>query len=236
MKLRMHILGIGLVAGLLLVAVTSCDWFWKTPTPTATPAANIPVEVLAARDAALVYLRHAYPGQAPPEGINWTGRNITPPGLVGASAYEFTSSNWLMTVRTPIVAPSNVIYEMELSNQDSAFRWTGKLNASYTVVESNLDVAVEVLVVRDMVLSYVREHYADQAPAESLAWIGERTTPEGSIGHESCRFTANNWIMTVAYDVVRPDQVVYQVELRNSGTEFMWRGQVDAQGAILEHR
>jgi hypothetical protein len=223
-----------LMMGLLLVIMAACDEFPKTPTPTPTPPPDIPATVLSARDAALDHVRLAY--EALPEDINWTGRNTTPPDLSGVSSYEFASDSWLMAIRTPLLALGTVIYEIELSNQDTGFDWTGKLDASYAVLESNLDVAVEVLVVRDIVLSYVRERYPDQAPGENLAWIGERTTPEGSVGHESCRFTADDWTMTVDYDLARPDQVIYRVELRNASSGFVWVGQVHADGTVQELR
>jgi hypothetical protein len=234
MESRTCKLGFALVMGLLLVTIAACDEFWKTPTPTPTPPADIPATVLGARDAALAYVRLAYASEAPPEDVNWTGRNTTPPDQPGVSSYEFASDSWLMAIRTPLLAPDTLIYEIELSNQDTGFHWTGKLDASYAVLESNLDVAIEVLVVRDIVLSYVRERYSDQAPGEDLAWIGERTTPEGSVGHESCRFTADDWTMTVDYDLARPDQVIYRVELRNSSTGFVWVGQVDPEGMVQE--
>ncbi len=236
MESRIRILGIVLVAALLLVIVTGCDWLRKSPTATETPPADIPAEVLAARESALAYLGYAYAGEAPLEGITWAGRNTTPQGLVGVSYYEFSGNNWLMSIMVPVVAPDSVIYELELRNQDTGFRWMGKLDMSYAILESNLDVAAEALTVRDTILSHVRENYADQAPAENLVWVGARTTPEGSVGHETCRFTAGDWTMTVDYDLVQPDQMVYQIELHSSSTEFVWCGQLDAEGVILEHR
>jgi len=238
MRSRTRKLGFVLVTALLLAIMTGCDGFWKTPTPTPTPAAtppaDIPAAVLAARDAALAHLRLAFPDKAPSEGIHWTGRNTTPPDFPGVSSYEFTGDQWLMVIRTPLLSVDTLIYEMELSNQDTGLRWTGKLDASYAVLESNLDVAVEALIVREIILAYVRERYVDQAPGEDLVWVGERTTPEGSVGHESCRFTADDWTMTVDYDLDRPDQVIYSIELRNSGTGFVWRGLVDADGMVQE--
>jgi hypothetical protein len=236
MESKTRILGFVLVIAPLLAVATGCGRFWRTPTPTPIPPADVPASVLAARDAALDYLRPAYPDKAPREGINWTGRNTTPPDLPGVSSYEFTGNDWLMTIRTPVVSPDTIIYEMELRNQDIGFRWTGKLDASYAILESNLDVAVEVLVVREIVLSHVREHYPGGAPRENLPWVGERTTPEGSVGHEWCRFTGDDWTMTVDYDVARPDQVIYQIELHDSSTAFVWRGQVDAEGVVHELR
>lgn len=234
--------------GCLSSSLTACDKFWKTPTPTPvhpptippTPTATlpsaIPAEVIAARDAALGFLRATYPAKAPPEGLSWVGRNTTPPGVVSTSSYEFVSGDWLMWIWVPQVAPGTFIYEMELTNQQALFHWTGTFDARYAVLESNLNVTIEVLIVREVVLSHVRRNYPAEAPPENLTWIGERTTPEGAGGHESCRFTAGAWTMTVAYELTSPEQVVYQVELRNSSTEFVWRGQVDAEGIVLEYR
>jgi len=171
MEARLRILGILLVTGLLLLG-TGCDKFKKAPTPTPTLVADIPAQVLAAREAALGYVRKTYAEQAPAEDIIWTGRSTTPPGLVGASYYEFTSGDWLVSIMVPVVAPSNVIYNVEVSNQDTGFRWSGKLDGSYGVIESNLDIAAEALAARDAALAYVREHYAEQAPAEGLALDG----------------------------------------------------------------
>jgi hypothetical protein len=106
----------------------------------------------------------------------------------------------------------------------------------FGLLESNLDVAPEVLLVRDRVMSHVSDRYAEQAPGVDLAWIGERSTPEGSVGHESCQFTADDWTMSIAYDVVRADQLSHQVELRSASTGFVWRGLVDAEGKVKEVR
>jgi hypothetical protein len=64
--------------------------------------------------------------------------------------------------------------------------------------------------------------------------VGERTTPEGSVGHEWCQFTTDGWSLALDYEVARPDQVMYNVELRNSDAGMVWRCQVDAQGQVLE--
>ena len=42
--------------------------------------------------------------------------------------------------------------------------------------------------------------------------------------------------MEVDYELDRPDLVSYNVELRNSDTDLLWRCQVNAQGEILETR
>lgn len=236
MKHKLLVLCMLLAMGFVLGALTACDGWPKPATPTPTPVATVPSEIASAREAALAYLRHAYPRGAPAEGLAWTPRGTGAQAMAGSSSYEFASGKWLLTIGVPVVAPGELLYEMELNNQDTGFHWMGKLNDNYAILESNLDVAADVLIVRDTILSFVREHYPDQSPAGDMPWVGERTTPEGSVGHESCRFTDGDWVMTVEYDVLPPDQVSYQVGLRRSDDSFAWRGQVDAQGVVLEER
>jgi len=236
MKHTLHGLRLLLGMGCLLGALAACDGWPKPTTPTPTPAATVPSEIASAREAALAYLRHAYPQRAPPAGLAWTSRSTGARAVAGSSSYELASGKWLLTIGVPVIAPGELLYEMELSNQDTGFHWMGKLNDNYAILESNLDVAVDVLIVRDTILSFVREHYPDQSPAGDMPWVGERTTPEGSVGHESCRFTDGDWVMTVEYDLLPPDQMSYQVGLHRSDDSFAWRGQVDAQGVVLEER
>jgi hypothetical protein len=215
-----------------------------TATPGETPVAEIPPQIVSARDALLVFLRSRYPSKAPSDAVVWIARDTTPPGAQGISTFEFTGDSWLMTVTALSTSPAELIYEMGLDNQQAGLHWTGKLDASYQLLEWNLNLAAEVLAIRDIVLAFVRQHYTSQAPADHLAWIGERTTPFGMVGQETCQFTsvvaaevtAGAWKMTVGYDLVPAVQRVYEVELSQTGSEFVWRGQVDAEGTILEHR
>ena len=270
MQSKVHALsGTFVMAGLLLLALlcgaTGCDVARQMPTsapeptltpvlaPTVTPVTEIPLEILSARNALLAFFRTEYPHKAPPDGVVWIGRETTPSGVTGISTYEFTGDDWLITVAALATSPADLLYELGLSYTPKGLRWTGRLDATYQLLESNLNVAAEVLVVREIVLGYVREHYA--GPALNLVWVGERTTPSGLVGHETCQFTStavlgspdaghqgetasaevDPWTMSVEYDVVNPALVIYEVELRQASSEFLWRGQVDAEGTILEH-
>jgi len=236
MKRGMYVVLPVLLSTLVLAAAAGCERLPKTPVPTATPVVDIPAPVLAARETALAYLRQAHPQAAPPGGIAWTGRSTAPGVPVGSSSYEFASGAWLMTIGVPMVKPDLFLYEMDLGNSDAGFHWTGRLDAALNVVESNLGVAVEALIARDVVLQYVREHYADRAPPDGAVWAGACTGQPGVVGHEVCRFVAADWLMKLDYDVLPPDQMLYSVELGNPVTTYVWRGQVDAQGQVLEIR
>jgi hypothetical protein len=58
----------------------------------------------------------------------------------------------------------------------------------------------------------------------------------GSVGHEVCRFSAADWNMLVEYSPAGPDRTVYLALLESASTGFVWRGQVDAEGTVLQFR
>ncbi len=87
---------------------------------------------------------------------------------------------------------------------------------------------------RDAALAHVSERYGEQAPALGLAWTEELTTPEGLVGLTTYQYTAEDWVVTVSYPIVRPDLTVYQVVVANDATGFHWEGQVDAAGRVTQ--
>jgi hypothetical protein len=94
-----------------------------------------PVEVLVARDTALIYVRGKYGEEAPQSGLEWSVVRETPEGLVGASTFRFESQDWTMTIVFPIVAPDATIYSIELINAATGFQWGGQVDAQGNVTE-----------------------------------------------------------------------------------------------------
>ena len=90
----------------------------------------------AARDAALAYVREHYGDQAPAPGLSWTEEFVTPEGIVGVGAYEYTADDWVVTVSYPVVAPEAVIYQVMMSNQTTGFQWEGEVDAGLQVTEA----------------------------------------------------------------------------------------------------
>jgi len=114
-----------------------------TPTP-ALPTAvatEVPTQEpedefqAAARDAALEYLREAYPEDAPAGNLTWKVENITKEGLVGSSTYQYTAEDWVIILTAPVVAPEAVIYHVEIMNNVSSFHWEGEVDANGNVTE-----------------------------------------------------------------------------------------------------
>jgi hypothetical protein len=95
-----------------------------------------PVEVLVARDTALIYVRGKYGEEAPQSGLEWSVVRETPEGLVGASTFRFESQDWTITVVFPIVALDATIYSIELINATTGFQWGGQVDAQGNVTET----------------------------------------------------------------------------------------------------
>lgn len=83
-------------------------------------------------------------------------------------------------------------------------------------------------------LAYLVENYGSEAPAAGLVWTETHTKPEGLVGGESYEYTAGDWLITVSYPIVAPENVVYTVVVSNATTGFRWEGQVDAQGQVTK--
>lgn len=87
---------------------------------------------------------------------------------------------------------------------------------------------------RGAALAYVIEHYGERAPAPSLTWTEERITPEGLAGSSTFLYTAGDWVITVSFPLVAPQNVIYQVVMINQKTEFRWEGKGNAAGQVKE--
>ena len=90
--------------------------------------------------------------------------------------------------------------------------------------------ASDVQAARDAALTYISEHYGEQAPALNLSWT-EEFTPGNPFRLASYRYTAEDWVVSIPY-WTRP--VVYQVVVTNRPTGFRWEGTVDASGQVTE--
>jgi hypothetical protein len=93
------------------------------------------VDVLVARDTALIYLRGKFGEQAPSNDLTWTASRASQQGLVGASTFLFDAPDWTMTIEYPIVAPDATIYTIDLYNPVTEFRWMGQVDAQGNVSE-----------------------------------------------------------------------------------------------------
>jgi hypothetical protein len=67
----------------------------------------------------------------------------------------------------------------------------------------------------------------------SLAWQAENVTPPDLLGSVTVEFRAEDWLVTVNYPVVAPDQVQYRVTVANPERNFYWEGRFNASLEIV---
>jgi len=220
----------GLVLCGVLVLASACSQSVVSPTQPPAEDTSAPEAVRAARDAALASFVKQAGADAPAPGLQWTEERITPPGLVGAETYRFTSGDWTVTVGYPVVLPSLVHYRVQVSNAPRAVEWQTRVDAA-----GHVAVAPEaVLAARDNALAEIRVKYADKAPPQELAWAEQRTTPQGILGSETYEYSSGDWKVTVSYLLVAPENMEYRVTVGNAQSGFRWQGKVSPQGEVSE--
>jgi hypothetical protein len=104
--------------------------------------------------------------------------------------------------------------------------------------DEGTEVPASVLQARDAALAIIGERYAAEAPATGMTWTAENVTPgwpdRPVPGQVDYRFTADEWVVSVSYAVLPPEQTIYHVVVTNQATQFEWRGEVDAAGQVAE--
>ncbi|MBC7261978.1 MAG: hypothetical protein H5T63_08180, partial [Chloroflexi bacterium] len=95
-----------------------------------TPAMEVSDPVLAARDAVLKYLGERYNVQIPLAELTWARTRLTPEGLVGAETYQYRAGDWVVTISYPVVPPTQVTYQVSVSNESISFQWQGEVGAN----------------------------------------------------------------------------------------------------------
>jgi hypothetical protein len=103
-----------------------------------------------------------------------------------------------------------------------------------TPMEVAEEVPEEVQAARDVALAFISGRYSEQAPALGLTWTEEDITPEGLVGSVTYQYTAEDWVVTITYPIVPPEQIVYQVAVANQATGFQWEGEVNAVLQVTE--
>ena len=224
MKSKLSTLGLVLILGALIFSGCGPGLGQPTQVP------EEPSEPEMARDAVLAYISERYDEQAPPSGLTWKAERITPEGLVGSETFQYTAKDWVVTITYPVVAPENVVYWIVVENPTAGFHWEGRVGAAGQVAEGS----EMVLTALDAALAYLSEHHAAQAPEPGMKWAGGRATPEGLVGSETYQYTAEDWVITISYPVVAPENVIYKIVVDNPAAGFHWEGELDAERHLKE--
>jgi hypothetical protein len=119
-----------LVVGLIviLVVVILAGYFVWSYYESLNPVYPTQAQV---RDQAMSYIKAHYSETAQyMQNLSWTGGDITPHGLVGASRYAYQSGSWNVTLQYPVVP--NPIYTVNATytSQGIIINWQGTIQDS----------------------------------------------------------------------------------------------------------
>ena len=220
-----HVL-FSLLVIVVVVGVVGCG---SAPPAEDPSAAGASTEVQGARDAAVTFVREHFE-EAPAEPLSWVEENLTAEGLVGGEQWQYTAGDWVVKVSYAIVAPEWTVYHVAVSNQSTGFEWEGRVDGSGRAPEA----PENALLARDQALLYISEQHGLSGLGAGLAWQEERLTPENIVGGETYQYTAGDWVVTISYPVVLPENTIYTIAVTNESSGFEWEGQVDPQGVVTE--
>jgi putative hemolysin len=92
-----------------------------------------------ARDTALAYVADNYGEGAPAPDLSWEltsmAESIAAQGSPGERAYEFIAGSWTVKVSYPIGSSGPVVYAVQMTHQDTGFRWEGTVDTHGNVTE-----------------------------------------------------------------------------------------------------
>ena len=87
---------------------------------------------------------------------------------------------------------------------------------------------------RDVGLSYLDDKYDDNVPAKDLEWKEYMTTAGELIGSGTKQFISGEWLITISYPIVLPENTVYNIVVLNIETGWHWEGSVSFDGTVIE--
>jgi len=89
---------------------------------------------------------------------------------------------------------------------------------------------------RDVALAYLQENESENAPGADIVWQERNITPAGAsgAGGETVEFTSGEWMITVSYPALPPEDTAYDVVVTNRELDWSWMGTIEADGSITE--
>lgn len=200
----------------------------------ATPTVRATVDLLgksiiAARDAALGFIRQEEPSAALPEKLLWIGENTSPEGLVGSSSYSFTAGDWVVALEYAVVPEPE--YAVSVTNEATGFAWEGMVTSGGRVEPKEAPVSEKALSAHRTLLQHLRAQDGVHLP-EDDTWIAANTTPKGLVDSATYQFISGDWVVTMQC-LMTPGSAC-QVRVWNKGTGYDWEGSVAPSGEVQE--
>jgi hypothetical protein len=218
-----------LLAAILLSSCSSQEPTSNGPEPSQAGSQDI-ITHEQARDIAVAYLLDKYSLEAP--GV-WTTEDQTPEGLVGSSAFLFTSEAWSALVSAPVVAPQDLVYTIEIDHLSSGLHWEGEVDASGKLSQAPLTEPLQVLSAADafkFVVVFITQNHGWDLPGAS---VDQSSQPIPNAGVQYT-FISESWVVRVEYQASAPYVPEYRVVADNIDLLSRWTGTVSARGQVVE--
>lgn len=175
----------------------------------------------AARDAALTYLKSAYPDLNWPASPKWKAEDITA-GVLGATTWKFSDTGNLSIVVSLPVVP-DALYSVEVAFGD--FTWSGKVDSAGKVAQEPTPAPpLTAEAARDAAVAHFLSLYPDLARPDQ--WI-EADAAGGLIGITALRYIGGDWTVDMQAPVVPKPE--YAVRVRHASGKG-WVGRILADG------
>jgi hypothetical protein len=184
-----------------------------------------------ARDRAIVFVRSNYPGGGMDLGtwFEWEEAVVETGEPEPWIEHWYSAGDWVVAVGSPAVASDGGFYDVAITCPVTGFSWQGRVTTHGEVLEG----PEQVLAACDAAIGHVDGKYL-HSQLNNLTWIGRRTTPFGSAGHETFTYTAGDWVMTVSYPMTGPEPAICHIKLANNTTGFRWEGDMDPLRQLTE--
>ena len=217
-----------------ILLLTACG---GTSAPEAPIQGNEPagVDILShagARDLAVSYLLEEFALQPP---ATWTEEDQTPEGLLGSSAFVYTSAGWSAQVSAPVVAPEFLVYTVKIDHLPSGLHWEGEVNPSGEIRETSIVEPYLLYTAKDaanMAAIYIVKQFGWRNPGE---WV-EEPAQEMSDGATVYTFRSEPWIVRVEYRQNAPFVPEYHITADHVDLLARWTGTISARGDITEEQ
>lgn len=245
------ILGASLVI-ILVIAIVGGYAAWQytatpaaTPTPAVTPTASpteeptfgvLPSTEEQIRDEVMNYTQENHPPTAAfMHNLSWTGGDVTPSGLVGASWYSYVSSGWNVTMWYPIVPDPeyNITAQYDLDGDSVTWRgtWQGGTLTEISYTDNMLTSEAEI---RDAVVAYLISNYIETGHLlNNITWQGGEVDT-GVLGSVTYIYeSTNDWKMEIKYPVVINPPCSITANYSKGEVAVNWNGTVE-NGVVTE--
>ena len=211
-----------------------------TPTPEATPTpSELPVfggsTQEQVRDEAMNYTEANHTETTPyMKNLSWTGGDVTPSGIVGASTYTYLSLGWNVTMQYPIVPDPIYTVTADYNSSGISITWKGTWqNNTITETSYTDNLLTTQAEIRDAAMAYIVANHTEAAHLlVNLIWTGGHVN-EGVVGSVLYQYNSTGWTVDIRNPVVPNPIYTITANYSSGASTVSWTGTLENR-AITE--